>query len=58
MNYEIMFLCLNVPGLETLGPRLNVMLKSLIEELKQLWIGVKAYDCDKKKKFIAKSKRA
>jgi hypothetical protein len=27
------------------------MLKSLIEELKQLWIGVEAYDCYKKKKF-------
>jgi hypothetical protein len=27
------------------------MLKPLIEELKHLWIGVKAYDCYKKKKF-------
>jgi hypothetical protein len=26
-------------------------LKPLIEELKQLWIGVEAYDCYKKKKF-------
>jgi hypothetical protein len=34
MKYEFMFLCLIVPGLEAPGPRLNVMLKSLIEKLK------------------------
>jgi hypothetical protein len=28
-----------------------MMLKSLIEELKQLWIGVEAYDCYKKQKI-------
>jgi hypothetical protein len=28
-----------------------VILKPLIEELKQLWIGVEAYDCYKKQKF-------
>jgi hypothetical protein len=39
MKYEYMFLCL------------NVMLKPLIEELKQLWEGVKAYDYDQKQKF-------
>jgi hypothetical protein len=32
MNYEFMFLCLIIPGPEALGPRLNVMLKPLIEE--------------------------
>jgi hypothetical protein len=31
MKYEFMFLCLIVPGLEAPSPRLNVMLKSLIE---------------------------
>jgi hypothetical protein len=46
MKFEFMFLCLIVPG-----PRINVMLKPLIEELKQLWIGVEAYDCYKKQKF-------
>jgi hypothetical protein len=51
MKYEFMFLCLIVPGLEAPGPRLNVMLKSFIEELKQLWIGVEAYDYYNKKKF-------
>jgi hypothetical protein len=48
MKYEFTFLCLIVPGLKAPSPRLNVMLKPLIEELKQLWIGVKAYDCYKK----------
>jgi hypothetical protein len=38
MKYEFMFLYLIVPGLEAPSPRLNVMLRSLIEELKQLWI--------------------
>jgi hypothetical protein len=35
---------------EAVGPRLNMMLKSLIEELEQLWIGVEVYDCYKKQK--------
>jgi hypothetical protein len=51
MKYEFIFLCLIIPGSEAPGTRLNVMLKPLIEELKQLWIGVKAYDYYKKKKF-------
>jgi hypothetical protein len=29
----------------------DVMLKPLIEELKQLWQGVEAYDYDQKQKF-------
>ena len=51
MKYEFMFLCLIIPGPEHPGKRLNVMLKPLIEELKQLWSGVEAYDCYKKQKF-------
>jgi hypothetical protein len=51
MKFEFMFLCLVVPDPESLGPRINVMLKMLIEELKQLWIGVEAYDCYNKQKF-------
>jgi hypothetical protein len=51
INFEFMFLCLIVPGPKTPSPRINVMLKPLIEELKQLWIGVEAYDCYKKQKF-------
>jgi hypothetical protein len=51
MKYEFIFLCLIVPGPKAPGPRLNAMLKPLIEELKQLWVGVEAYDCYKKQKF-------
>jgi hypothetical protein len=46
-----MFFCLIVPGLKAPSPRINVMLKPLIEEMKWLWIGVEAYDCYKKQKF-------
>jgi hypothetical protein len=34
MKYVFMFLCLIIPNPEAPHPRLNVMLKSLIEELK------------------------
>ncbi|WVZ94448.1 hypothetical protein U9M48_040337 [Paspalum notatum var. saurae] len=51
MKYEFMFLCLIIPGPKHLGPKLNVMLQSLIKELKQLWIGVEAYDISLKQKF-------
>jgi hypothetical protein len=46
MKFEFMFLYLIIPG-----PRINVMLKPLIEELKQLWIVVEAYDYYRKHKF-------
>jgi hypothetical protein len=51
MKYEYMFLCLIIPGPDHPGPSINVMLKPLIEELKQLWQGVEAYYYDQKKKF-------
>jgi hypothetical protein len=51
MKFEFIFLCLIVPVLEAPRLRINVMLKPLIEELKQLWIRVEAYDCYKKHKF-------
>jgi hypothetical protein len=51
MEFEFMFLCLIVPGLEAPDPRINVMLKLLVEELKQLWIGVEVYHCYKKQKI-------
>jgi hypothetical protein len=51
MKYEYMFLCLIVPGLDNPGLQLNVMMQPLIEELKQLWVGVEAYDYHKKQKF-------
>jgi hypothetical protein len=34
IKFEFMFLCLIIPGLEAPCPRINVMLKPLIEELK------------------------
>jgi hypothetical protein len=47
MKYEFIFFCLIIPGPDHLGPKLNVMLKPLIDELKELWNGVKAYDSHK-----------
>jgi hypothetical protein len=44
MKYEFIFLCLIIPGPDYPGKNLNVMLKPLIEELKELWKGVEAYD--------------
>jgi hypothetical protein len=37
MKYEYMFLCLIIPNPNHPGSRINVMLKPLIKELKQLW---------------------
>jgi hypothetical protein len=51
MKYEYILLYLIIPGSDHPGPSINVMLKPLIEELKQLWQGVEAYDYDQKKKF-------
>jgi hypothetical protein len=51
MKYEHMFLCLIVPSPDNPRPQLNVMMQPLIEELKQLWVGVEANDCHKKQKF-------
>jgi hypothetical protein len=50
MKYEYMFLCLIILGLDYPGTHINVILQPLIEELKQLWKGVKAYDYDQKQK--------
>jgi hypothetical protein len=36
MKYEFMFLCLIVAGLDHPRPKLNVMLRPLIDELKEL----------------------
>jgi hypothetical protein len=51
MKYEYMFSCLIIPGPDHPVTHLNVMLNPLIEELKQLWEGVEAYDYDQKQKF-------
>jgi hypothetical protein len=51
MKYEYMFLCLIIPSPDHPRTCINVMWKPLIEELKQLWHGVEAYDYDQKQKF-------
>jgi hypothetical protein len=51
MKYKYMFLCLIIPDPDHPGSRINVMLKSLIEELKYLWQGVEAYHYDQKQKI-------
>jgi hypothetical protein len=49
MKYEFMFLCLVVPSPDHLGLKLNVILRPLINELKELWNGVEAYDSQEAK---------
>jgi hypothetical protein len=51
MKYEFMFLCLIALGPDHPGPKINVMLKPLINELKELWNVVEAYNSHKKQKF-------
>jgi len=51
MKDEFMILCLIIPRPEHPGIKLNVMLEPLIQELKELWAGVEAYDTYKKQKF-------
>lgn len=51
MKDEFMFLTLIIPGKDHPGVNLNVMLEPLIEELKELWEGVEAYDSFMKQKF-------
>jgi hypothetical protein len=48
---EFMFLCLVVPGLNHPRPKFNVIQRPLIDELKEFWNGVEAYDSHKKQKF-------
>ncbi|WVZ61404.1 hypothetical protein U9M48_011283 [Paspalum notatum var. saurae] len=48
---EFVFLALVIPGPEHPGKNLNVFLRPLIEELKQLWKAVKACDSYAKKEF-------
>jgi hypothetical protein len=55
MKYEFMFLCLIIPSPDHPGPKLNVMLEPLIDELKELWNGVEAYDSHRKQKFTLRA---
>jgi hypothetical protein len=51
MKYEFIFLCLIIPGSDHPRKKLSVMLKPLIEELKELWKGVEAYDVFLKNRY-------
>jgi hypothetical protein len=51
MKYDYMFLSLIIPGPDHPGKGLNVMMQPLIDDLKNLWKGVKAYDCYKNEIF-------
>jgi hypothetical protein len=55
MKYEFIFLCLVIPGPGHPGTKIDVMMRTRIEELKILWEGVKAYDCYKKQKFTLRA---
>jgi hypothetical protein len=55
MKYEFMFLCLIVPSPDHPGPKLNMMMRPLIDELKELWNRVAAYDSHKKQKFTLRA---
>jgi hypothetical protein len=51
MKYDYMFLSLIIPGPDHPGKGLNVMMQPLIDDLKKLWKGAKAYDCYKNEIF-------
>jgi hypothetical protein len=51
MKYYYIFLSLIIPSLDHPGKWLNVMVQTLIDDLKKLWEGVKANDCYKKESF-------
>jgi hypothetical protein len=48
MKYEFSFSCLVIPSSNHFGTKINVMMRPLVEDLKLLWEGVKAYNCYKK----------
>jgi hypothetical protein len=41
-------LCIFIPGVDHPRAKINMMMRLLIEDLKLLWEGVKAYNCYKK----------
>jgi hypothetical protein len=55
MKYEFMFVFLAVSTPDHPGPKLNVMLSPLIDELKVLWNRVEAHDSHKKQKFTLRA---
>jgi hypothetical protein len=51
MKEGFIFLALIVPGPKHPGKKINVFIQPLIEEFKELWVGVKAYDGHRKREF-------
>ena len=52
MKDPYMFLSMLIPGHKTPGNNIDVYLQPLIDELKDLWDGVNAYDAHKKETFF------
>jgi hypothetical protein len=51
MKEGFIFLALIIPGPKHSGKKINVFMQPLIEEFKELWVGVKAYDGHRKREF-------
>jgi hypothetical protein len=55
MKREFQILSLLIPGPKAPGQAIDVFLQPLVEELKQLWEGVPAYDMHKHESFMLKA---
>ena len=55
MKPEFQMLCLLIPGPRAPSQDIDVYLEPLVDELKQLWVGVLAFDMDKKEKFTLRA---
>jgi hypothetical protein len=51
MKDEYVFLTLIIPGLDNPGKHLNMFMEPLIDELHDLWNGVRTYDSSRKEYF-------
>jgi hypothetical protein len=52
MKEGFIFLALIIPGPKHPGKKINVFMQPLIEEFKELWVGVKAYDGHRKRIYL------
>jgi hypothetical protein len=55
MKEGFIFLALIILGPKHPGKKINVFMQPLIEEFKELWVGVKAYDGHQKREFTLRS---
>ena len=55
MKEGFIFLALIIPGPKHPGKKINVFMQPLIEEFKELWVGVKAYDGHLKREFTLRA---